>query len=162
RLLGDEWHRRRPHFVAQDLLDGLDPARVAVIGAPEPVLTAPEQDRGKSGVLEVLEDAADRLRAGALGVGIVEVRRLPRFGLRLGDPRLLPLLVGQVTNAREPIRPVAIGVAHVVSPQELVADGGVDVEAEHVAPTENGQPAPLSAVRTETPPLAHGESLAGG
>src|SRR6202035_1632829 len=114
RLLGSERHRRGARFVVKDRLDGVDPARVAVIGLPEPVLAAPEQDRGKSGVLEVLENAADRLRAGALGVGIAEVRRLPRFRLRLRDPGLLPLLVGQVADAREPVRPVAIGVTHVV------------------------------------------------
>src|SRR5260370_17689292 len=123
--------------MVEDRLDGLDPARVAVIGLPEPVLAAPEQHRGEPGVLQVLENATDRLGAGALGVGIVEVRRLPRFRLRLGDPRLLSLLASQVKNARESVRPVAVGVTHVALPQELVADGGIDVETTHTPPTAN-------------------------
>ena len=57
--LGRQRHRRRFRFIAQDALDGVDPARVALISAPEPVLAAPEEDGGEPRILEVGENAAD-------------------------------------------------------------------------------------------------------
>src|SRR5260370_36352993 len=62
-------HRGGPRFGMEDRLDRVDPAGVALVRAPEPVLAAPEEDRAEPGVLQVREQATDRLRTGALRIG---------------------------------------------------------------------------------------------
>src|SRR2546429_7383340 len=126
---GRHRHRWRSTLIAQDRLNGVDPARVAVIRAPQPVLAAPEQDGAIAGILQVLEDAADRHRVGALGISVGFLRRVPRLCLRLCDPGLLTLPLCQLAYARQPVGPITVRPAEMILTKELIADGGINVEA---------------------------------
>src|SRR5438105_5741725 len=150
----------RAGVLGQDPLHGIEPALVALAGAPQPVLAAPEQYGAEAGLLEGVEQSADLRRAGAARVGVSIGARLPGLRLGLGDPGLLSLALGRLAQGLEPVRPVGVGAAEVVGTEEAVADGGVDVEPEHVALRQQRQAVLLGCVAVEAQQLRQVEAAA--
>src|ERR671937_2836101 len=73
---------------------------------------------------------------------------------------MLALLLRQLANSGQPVRPVIVGPAEVDLAEELVADRRVNVEPEHITTIQSRQAVALGTVGIESEPLPEIEPLA--